>query len=386
MIDKDLKRLNNESITDYQIRVCSLREVKGLTWQEITDIINEELGFNYTESRYRKMYNNFVKSANEPDEDTSRRIETMKETMRLRDLRTQVNATVRAQARAEANRDLAYDCAQIIAAQKPFIAPLPHGFAKGEKAGILCISDVHYGIVFKNFLNEYSPEIAQERLEKLTQKVIEYGLKEGINDLYVANLGDMIAGMIHLQIRLESRENVVQQTMSVAELLAGMLDALSKHFNVYYYDCLDNHSRVDVNKDTSVAMESYTFFIPWYLKARLKDNPNVFINDAELDSDLITFDVFGYRVIGVHGHKDKPAEIVKQLSCLTRRNYDLAIMGHRHHFSADEQQGTVILSNGSLMGTDNYAKDLRVSSHASQNFIIVSTDNPCECIYRICLN
>ena len=110
------------------------------------------------------------------------------------------------------------------------------------------------------------------------------------------------------------------------------------------------------------------------------------INDSLVDDDFITFTTKGHNVIGVHGHKDKPANIVKELSCLTKKYYSLAIMGHRHHFSADEQHGTVIVSNGSLMGTDEYAKDLRVDSHATQNLIIVTEENPCACLYRIVLD
>lgn len=390
MAKVEYKKYPEETVADYQMRMCKLKISEDLTWVEITKIINEELGLNYSESKYRKMYNNSLKTVSQSSEDIKEQVSLLKEQVKTRDLKNQFNAFVRKVAREEENERIAYECASIVAKTIQFHEPLIEEkfkiFENKDKAGILCLSDVHYGIVFKNFLNEYNPEIAQQRLELLCEKVIEYGLKEGISKLYVANLGDMIAGMIHLQIRLESRENVVQQTMSISELLAQFLQSLSKYFKIEYYDCLDNHSRVDVNKDTSMSMESYTLFIPWYLKARLKDNNRIIIKDSEIDRDFINFEVLGHSIIGVHGHKDKPSEIVKELTCLTRKTYDLAIMGHRHHFSADEQQGTVIISNGSLMGTDNYAKDLRVASHATQNFIVVTNENPCECIYRICLN
>ena len=38
------------------------------------------------------------------------------------------------------------------------------------------------------------------------------------------------------------------------------------------------------------------------------------------------------------------------------------------------------------MGTDDYAQQLRLSSKPSQNLIIVSKENPVECVYKINLD
>ena len=71
---------------------------------------------------------------------------------------------------------------------------------------------------------------------------------------------------------------------------------------------------------------------------------------------------------------------------MTHEHYDLVLTAHLHHFSADEQNETLVVSNGSLMGTDTYAANLRLSSKASQNLIIVTDDSVAEAIYRIVLN
>ena len=421
MLRQIMVRKDEESEDDYIFRICGLKEELGWTWDDIAGFLNQELDYNHTESKYRRQYQAFLKgyykgtkehkeaamdnSAQNKIEKTAEtvidkaseeeyaklleaKISLGKEKTKYSDLRNQINRHIRYEARSEVNKELAISCAQLVAKEKNLLNIEPFHMVPStpEKAGILCLSDVHYGIAFKNFLNEYSPEIARQRLSKLVTETIRIGVKEGIKTLYFANLGDLIAGMIHLQIRLESRENVVQQTMHIAEILAEMLATLANYFTIEYYDCLDNHSRIDSNKETSVAMESYTYFIPWYLKSRLENHPNICIHSALIDDDIMKFTVLGHKVIGVHGHRDKPANIVKELTCLTRDIYDLAIMGHRHHFSADEQQGTVVVSNGSLMGTDDYAKDLRVSSRATQNLIIATQENVCESIYRICVD
>ena len=58
-------------------------------------------------------------------------------------------------------------------------------------------------------------------------------------------------------------------------------------------------------------------------------------------------------------------------------------MGHIHHFSADEINETVQLTNGSLMGTDDFAQKNRLTSKPSQNLIIVTKENVIDTICRI---
>ena len=62
MIDKQLlRRMPEETEEDYKIRMGGLRQSERLTWQEITDVINDELGYNYSESKYRKEYNLYLR-------------------------------------------------------------------------------------------------------------------------------------------------------------------------------------------------------------------------------------------------------------------------------------------------------------------------------------
>ena len=85
----------------------------------------------------------------------------------------------------------------------------------------------------------------------------------------------------------------------------------------------------------------------------------------------------------MHGHKDSPKMVVNNISLMTRNNYDLILSAHLHHFQCDEQFNAVVVSNGSLMGVDDYAETLRVCSRPSQNLIVISEDSPAESIHRI---
>ena len=230
----------------------------------------------------------------------------------------------------------------------------------------------------------YNPSIARSRIQQLQEKVEAYCMREKIKRLHIVNLGDLISGRIHLALRLQSRIDVVTQTMDVCEILSQFITNLSEMWDVEYYDALDNHSRIEPNKGDSLHLESMVRIITWYLKERLRDNKRVVINDANhFGRDIVAFNVLGHNVIGVHGDKEKPQHLVEALSLLTKGHYDLVLTAHMHHFSADEKNETLVIANASLMGTDEYAKDLRLNSKPSQNLIIVSDNNVMETLYRI---
>lgn len=390
--DLDLTIKDNETEDEYVIRICGLKEKKGLYWDEIANILNKALDYNYTESRYRKIYAAYKKGIvdaieGEPNEEVNeliqKRIELQKEKVKLSDERIQANAYIRQLAREETIKEIASQFAKEMNNKKILDRPSGKEYIADGNSGILCISDWHYGIQINNFWNKYNPEIAKQRIAKLRDEVIAKGLANGVEELYVVNLSDMICGRIHLGLRLESRFDVITQTMEVSEILAEFLIELAKYFKVHYYDCLDNHSRLEPNKKDAMDLESLARIIPWYLKERIGDV--ISIHDNVYDEEIISFRCKNYDIIAVHGDHDAPGKVISNLSLMTHRHYDLVLTAHLHHFSADEQQETLVVSNGSLMGTDTYAKNLRLSSKPSQNFIIVTDEHVMECLYRIVL-
>ena len=108
--------------------------------------------------------------------------------------------------------------------------------------------------------------------------------------------------------------------------------------------------------------------------------------DNKFDDDIITINVNGFRIAGVHGHHDKPNSVVETISLLTEQKYDLILAAHLHHFMADERLNTLVINNGSLMGVDSYAKNLRVSSTPSQNLIICTNNDVTKGVHRLVLS
>ena len=93
----------------------------------------------------------------------------------------------------------------------------------------------------------------------------------------------------------------------------------------------------------------------------LADNENLEFLENTYGADICSFEMFDFKVLGVHGDKDPQKKILTQLTNFTQEHYDLVLSAHRHHFYADESNETELYSNGSLMGTDDYANSLRLT-------------------------
>ena len=390
MVDNKLKRFEDENENEYINRICSLKTKNQLTlsWRMLADFLNEQLDMNRSEKWYRTHYYNgdFEVNIENPSPEETMLMKIGKLKVKAADERNQARAYIRRLAREETLKEIAANYASELKDSKPLLTTSNLQFIEdSENSGILLISDWHYGMVCDNYWNKFDPEICRSRVSQLQKKTIELIHQENVHELTVLNLSDLIAGRIHSQIRIESRYNAVQQTMHVAEILAEFLTNLSNHCNIQYYDCLDNHSRVEPDKNDSLDLESFVLMIPWYLKARLQGNNHVYINGNEFGPDIITCTVAGHNIIGVHGHDDSPVTVLDKLSLMTHQHYELMCLAHRHHFQCDEQHQTLIVSNASLMGVDSYAEKHRLTSYPSQTFIKSTRENVCESIHRIVL-
>lgn len=80
--------------------------------------------------------------------------------------------------------------------------------------------------------------------------IIRIGKNAGAQDCYVSLMGDLISGVIHTTIRIENRENLIEQVVGVSELIAAFLQRLSTHFENVIVNSVDgNHSRVEFSAD-----------------------------------------------------------------------------------------------------------------------------------------
>lgn len=380
------KKTLTETESEYVIRVCSLRNEYGYSWVQLTDIINSELRLSLSPDAYRKRWSAY-KSNNdlfEQQEIEDSLLDLQKLKIQISDERCQNRAYIRKLAREDVIAELIRSSIQNLNSLKPLPKNV-HINDDIELDAILEISDWHYGIEINNFWNIFNTDVAGKRIAELSNKVIAILKQHHLTHLNVLNLGDMIAGRIHNCIRLQSRIDVITQIIEVSELIAQFLTSISAYVNIDYYDCLDNHSRLEPKKEESLDAESLARITTWFLKERLKDT-NISIHSNPISDDIISFESLGHKICGVHGHKDSTAKLIDNLCLLNKEHYDLICSAHVHHFISEEKNEVIVITNGSLMGTDDYAQSIRENSKPSQNLIIISESNPCECVYRIQLD
>lgn len=388
----------NETFEQYKQRIYRSKSngLIDLTWQQISDLFAENFGIIKNESTWRKECKSSYPTVaeevtkngpNVSDKDLAEfLLEFKKERVKLSDERVQNNAYIRKMAREETLIEIAKIVADKMSGKKMLTEYIPNSFiVPSQREAIVQISDWHYGIEFTNFVNKFNPDVCVERVSQLLNECKDYFERNPVNKIYVVNLGDLLSGRIHNTIRLSSRYDVITQCIHVAELLAEFLNELSSIAPVEYYDCFDNHSRLEPNKADSLDLESLVRIIPWYLRNRFEGNANVSIERNIVNGDIIAFPVMNdkWTVGGVHGHKDKPNKVVENLTLFTKVKFDMILTAHLHHFSADERNETLVISNGSLMGTDKYAEDLRLSAIPSQNIILVNEHRVMEDLHRV---
>ena len=248
----------------------------------------------------------------------------------------------------------------------------------GVSASLL-LSDIHYGAKSDNVLNLYNTDICRERMDELFKKTVYYCSLHRVQTLYINLLGDNISGIIHCGTRVEAEEDVVSQVIHVSELISTFIAGLTKYVSeIKVIGILGNHSRVTPNKNDNINSENFERMIFEYIKLRLP-NITMILNGVE---DWCSYKI-GDRLIYIeHGDKCSVSSIRQNCINLIGQVPDECYVGHYHHHEVKDEGGTVIVMNGSLMGTDSFAMSRRLNSKPSQVLRVYGDD---ICTYNIAL-
>lgn len=383
-------KLPDETLDDYHVRLFANKEEYGLNKEQITDLLNKEADEDYSESKWRKdfaqyqKWKDYILSKN-LDEDILNKYETIrieaeKEKIRKNDQRREYNKYIRDQARFEGLHDDIIYAIKEINDKKPLIFNNTNTY-QSEREGLILFSDWHYGMVIDNSINKFNKEVFDERVTKLVNRTIEYGIRNEISTLHVANLGDLVGGLIHVSTRVEANEDVIGQIKYVAETLSEVLSTFANTFNkVEFYNIVGNHGRTIANKNDGSIKENFEYLLLWYLQARLSRFSNITFTD-EKDGYIVT-KIKDKDIVFVHGHYDKPEVSVTKIPQLIGIVPDYIFSGHIHHHFEKEFGKTTCIVNSSLIGADDYAMQGRFSSVPAQKLLIFN-DEDIESTYNI---
>ena len=381
------KRLENEDENAYIWRVCDNKDLIG-TWQDVCNLLNEELHHDYNESWYRKMYQSFmmvfdsIKDKYFDNEQLNKmeqkKQEIIKERFRLNDERTAYNRVLRNDARLETRLDI---LEQKITDFGKINFP-DSNYSDNNTADndlLVLLSDLHIGQTFKSFNGEYNTKIAQTRMGQYVNKIIEIGKKNNSDKCYVSLQGDLISNSIHKSIAITNQENVIQQIKFASELITAFIYELSHHFNrVIVTSVSGNHSRLD-KKEDALKDERLDDLVIWYMDAALSDVKNIDIITNNPDTTFAVMDIRGKKYINVHGDYDAFSKNgVASLSMMLGYFPYAITFGHLHTCAMSDEGGIKIIRGGSLAGSgDDYTIEKRLTGKASQ-MVCVCTDKGVE--------
>lgn len=399
LMDNTKFKPDEENQEQYIYRICSMKDSAGMTWKQIADIINEALGNNYTESAYRKRYQMFqsgLKACEKEiftDDEYLKKVqaqtdELYKATRRLYDQRREYNKILVKDARSEHLEEELIKAANNLSKEK--MLDDSHDFCYHVGAtndALLCITDWHLGMVTDNIWNRYDIKECVDRVGKLYNKASKYLSLHKVNKLHVMVLGDLVNGAIHSTVRVASEEDTCDQLMHASELLAELINRLSKYVNeVHVYSTYGNHARTVQKKEDSIHSDNMERIIPWWLEWRLKDNSKVCIEDNDY-YEFIYLDILGHGVIGVHGDLENFRKLGIDMHTLFSKKYgfdvEYVFSGDKHHAESIDSYGIENVLVSSLCGTDNYANNKRLYSKAGQTLCIFNREDGKVCTYNI---
>lgn len=359
----ELNRLDNESDEEVIFRICQCKDEIG-TWSDVANILNDILGFEYTESKYRKQFQAFEKilNANKKhifDDDYAnsieeKRQELYKERQRLSDERTSLNRRLREDARATANYEVLLNA---VRESGETSLPLCESavISDNDEDMIILLSDLHIGLDVSNSFGSYNTEIAKDRLSQYRDQVRKIQIEKKCQNAWVVLIGDMCNGSIHVTTRLENRENTIRQTQIAAELISNFVYGIYPYFeNVFVNSIAGNHSRIGL-KDEVLRNERLDDIIPWYMRAKLEHIPEIrFLDTGNIDPTIGDFVVKGNKIVAVHGDYDSFGESgVSKLTMMLRYIPDIILMGHLHHTEFTNVSDVDVVRCGSLCGACN---------------------------------
>lgn len=403
-----LRRLDGETENQTLWRIGKAKAdglLGDMTWVEIAEFFNKEFREDetqyYDSSAYRKRYKNFSDAYDElfSQENFSNeemitiaehKRELEKAKIKLRDERIDYQKSLREDARRESFIELV-ERAMAKNVESFDYKPSRVSYNLDSDDMVVCLSDLHAGIEVQNWWNTYDTRILRKRLHKYLDEIYEI---QGIHQCRVCHLvlgGDNISGLIHTNLRLQNNENVVEQLKIAVTYIAEFIDALQSRFDeIRVHSVAGNHSRINPNKDDHLRGEELDDMIPFCLSLQFVNNDKVHICEGcaeKIDSTISAFvTTGGKRFYIVHGDKDAPSTVVKNLTLMSGTKPDGIIMGHRHHNALDTEHNVKIVQCGCVVGTDDYCVDKRISGEPEQCVFITSEHRTVKCLYDIGLN
>lgn len=307
-------------------------------------------------------------------------ISLKKERVRTQEQRAAYQRLIREQAKHETTKDIIKSTMQELDLPRLIFTRVPKEAI--DTTMLVSLSDLHIGATIDNSWNKYDVDIAAERLEDYFAEIVKINSKEKCKDVTVYANGDIVSGIIHPNLVISSKENLIQQVMIASELISQFLTALSSEFEeVNFCSVPGNHSRLSTKLDSPLS-ERADDLVEFYLKARLQGLDNIHFDKGEkIDSTIHLINIRGKEMAVVHGDMDSESK-AEALQKFCGTELYAILTGHMHHLRISDTRGIKIVQSGSLMGCDDFTVEKRIYGRPTQ-LITICNDDGFECFYNV---
>ena len=388
------KRFENESADELIYRICNDKEQIG-TWSAVASILNELLGFEYGESKYRKQFQSFQKmlsanqskftDANEQLEEINEKIRELERAkIKFRDERNSWNKQNYSATRIDETLEILDEKLSEQGRINFEVHDIP--VINGDNDLLCILSDLHIGATFDSLWGKYNTDIAKDRLNKYLNEILKIQKTHKSEKCIISLQGDVISGNINRTIQITNKENVIEQIKIAIELITSFCYELTKHFtHVYFYNVSGNHSRLVENKDNALHNERFDDLIGWDVERSSSHIKNFHVmKNRHLDIGIADIFVRNKTYIAIHGDNDTfTKQGVLGLSSMLGFFPYAVLYGHLHTPSYNEVNGIKMVRSGSLCGSgDDYTVAKRLSGDPSQTVLVCDNDG-IRCVYNV---
>ena len=231
------------------LKDCSdkVNKIRDIDWAEINDKYN--LGMNpdtlrkasqppilgsVVVSEYYKEKNSMAAATDSDSYINELKVikrEIEKEKKKIQTEKLEYNKWLREEARDELITEKICDAIRELPALE---VPEKIDISCNSKFYCLVFGDAHYGCefslkgLFGESINEYSPEIFEERMWYLLRKAVEFIEKENVDVLNVFNMGDSVDGILRVSQLWKLRYGVVDSTIIINSTVSNAVLEISQ--------------------------------------------------------------------------------------------------------------------------------------------------------------
>ena len=303
------------------------------------------------------------------DELTLKKQEIQKERVKMQDVKNALSATLRSEARHEA---VVEAIKEVVDKLPPLDVVEPRFIQSGNKSGVLCLADIHFGKEFGEVVNQYNPEIVYQRLWQVRDYVLEICEKEGLDTIDIIELGDTIQGVLRMNDLNKVKYGIIDGAIEIARFLATWLNEISKFVNIRFTKISGNHEEVRPlnSRKGELEEENISKIILEIIQVSLANNPNITFT-KNLMSDIALVNIANFNIVATHEINRDRFKAIKNLEEQYNCNIDYLISAHEHYSNIQNvATGKEVIGVRSLVGTDDYSRKIQKTADAGALFVV----------------